>query len=46
MKMMKMLDSNTENMDDYYMYIGPKSSRNYSLKFICLNASFTFKRIL
>lgn len=46
MRMMKMLDTHTHGMEDYYMYIGPKSTKNYCLKFICLNASFTFKRIL
>ena len=29
-------------MSDYYMYVGPKSIKNYTCKLICLNASFTF----
>lgn len=43
---MNILDKNTNNMEDYFMFIGPKSSKNYSIKFNCLNASFTFQRIL
>lgn len=44
-KIMKVLDSNYNNMEDYYMCIGPKSSRVFALKLNCLNASFTFQRI-
>jgi len=42
---MKILDLNANNMEDYYMFIGPKTLKNYTLKFNCLNASFTFQRI-
>lgn len=42
---MKLLDSNSSNIDDYYMSVGPKNQKSFSLKLNCLNASFTFQRI-
>lgn len=44
-KIMKILDSDSNNMEDYYMYIGAKSSKCWSIKLNCLNASFTFHRL-
>lgn len=41
---MKLFDSNT-NIEDYFMYIGPKNLKHFVIKLNCLNASFTFKRI-
>lgn len=42
---MKLLDSNI-NIQDYYLYIGPKNTKTFTLKLNCLNASFTFQRIM
>lgn len=42
---MKVLEANSSDISDYYMYIGPKSSKGFTLKLNCLNASFTFQRI-
>ena len=43
---MKLMDSNHNQIEDYYMSLGPKNQRGAMLKLNCLNASFTFQRLM
>jgi Rad3-related DNA helicase len=46
-RMMKLVDSTEMSNEDYYLHVGPKSSKkSYALKVNCLNAAFTFQRLV